>query len=634
VPSRREQIAIALKRAHQAGDSNAARKLAAAYNQTDGAAPEYLGALPGEATDPGLFEKSLPEPTRAIDDPLGAAVGTVEAAGTLTTGATTGAAGMVGGFLKGVAESILRGDFGTQQAGELIAKSAESGAQALTYEPRTEAGQRQVAAVGEALEPLTPLLAVTPVEGAAAAAGIAAAASPVSAGARATASKAAQGVRQAIGKTEPSPGAAGPRSAGAADVGAATVRDQLARELPVPIKLTQGQKTREFGQLQFERETAKNAKVGGAMRERLDEQNAQLVQNIDAFIEGTGGVAPDLRSVGLSVEKGIRVKALRDKRRIRTLYKEAEKAGELETTVQLDALAKYLDDSRSLDGTAKNLPAVRAEAKRLGILAEGPDGKLTAQPTTLANGELLRKFINKATGNDKTEQLQAVELKKVYDAATKDAGGALYKRARDAYSKYQDDFVNQVAVKNILGTKRGSSDRAIAYEDVLNRTVVSPSTSLDQLEGVFRLLNKSAPGKQAIADLKAGTLEWLKGEATKNVGTTSAGDKVFSAAGFNKAITQLDKSGKLDFVFGKKGAEQLRTLNEIAQDVLTVPAGAVNTSNTASALASMADLVFASGTGIPAPLASAIKLLRGQIKDAKLKKRLDESLGNSSGTDQ
>lgn len=631
----REQIATALKRAHAAGDQQAARKLAAAYARTPADIPVTdgvsLGApglpsqpsLAGMRRDPAGFNQ--PRPESPPSDVVGEIAGAGETALTLGTGAVGGTVGMIGGTLKGIAEQILSGKFGTDEAAQAVADSAGAGAAALTYEPRTQTGQRNVAAVGEFAGKLAPLAAITPVEGALAASSLKAAASPAANVAAGTAARGAQAVRNTLTRAPAAAAAAG-RSVGAADVGAATVRQQLASELPVPIKLTSGQKTREFGQLQFERETAKNAKVGGAMRERLDEQNAQLVQNLDAFIDGTGGVAPDLRSVGLSVEKGLAVKALRDKRRIRTLYKEAEKRGELEAPVQLDDFVGYLNDSRSLEGTAKNLPAVRKEAIRLGIAAEDANGNLIPQPTTLKQGELLRKFINKATGNDKTEKLQAVELKQRYDAATKDSGGALYKKARDAYSKYQDDFVNQAAVKNILGTKRGSTDRAVAYEHVLDRTVISPSTSLDQVQGVFKLLDKSAQGKQAIADLKAGTLEWLKNEATKNVGTTSAGDKVFSAAQFNKAVGQLDKAGKLDLVFGKKGAEQLRTLNEIAQDVLTVPAGAINTSNTASALAAMADLVLASGTGLPVPIISAAKLLRGQIKDARLRARLDESL--------
>lgn len=623
----REQIAVALKRAHAAGDQDAARKLAAAYQRTPADAEPYLGALRGEADDPAKFTAPVKEPTRITDDPLGELAGAGEAALTLGTGATTGTAGMIGGMLKGIAEQILNGNFGSDQASQAIADEAGRGAEALTYAPRSQAGQRNAQVIGDAAQNLAPLIAVTPVDGALAGSALGQAAKPALDLARGAAKRGADSVRATVTPRAAHPaGSPGAPSAGAAGTPADVLRATNASQLPVPIKLTTGQKTREFGQTQFERETAKNAKLGEPLRDRFETQNFQLQQNLEAFIDGTGGVAPDLRSVGLSVEKGLRTKALRDKRKIKTLYKEAEKRGELEAPVQLDTLAKYLDENRSLEGTAKNLPAVRKEAIRLGLLAEDANGNLVAQPTTLGNGELFRKFISKATGNDKTEQFQAGQLKGIYDEATKGAGGQLYQKARKAYSKYQDDFAGQLTVKNILGTKRGGKDRQIAYEDVLQRSVISPSASLDQLQGMFKLLERSVPGKQAISDLKAGTLQYLKDEATKNVGTNTRGDKIFSAAAFDKAIKSLDKGGKLDFVFGKKGAEQLRTLNDVAQDVLTVVPGSVNTSNTASALAALADIALASTTGIPAPIASAVKLIRGQIKDNAVKRRLDQSL--------
>lgn len=617
----REQIGVALKRAVAAGNQEAARKLAAAYRVADGI--EYQGALPDMADDPASFNRPAVEAGQS--DPLGEVGGGLETAATLATGITTGTAGMIGGMLKGMAEQILAGNFGTDQAGDMIAKSAEEGAAALTYAPRTEQGQRNVARVGGAAKAIAPLVAIAPAEGALAASALGAGAGQAVNAARGAVRRGTETVRAAAAP-RPSPGAAGAPSAGAAGTPADVLRATNASQLPVPIKLTQGQKTREFGQTQFERETAKNAKLGEPLRERFETQNFQLQQNLESFIDGAGGTAPDLRGVGLSVEKGLRVKALRDKRKIKTLYKEAEKRGELEAPVQLDGLTKYLDDNRSLEGTAKNLPAVRKEAIRLGIAVEDANGNLIPQPTTLGNGELLRKFIGKATGTDKTERFQATELKRIYDDLTATAGGQMYQRARKAYSKYQDDFVGQVSVKNILGTKRGSKDRQVAYEDVLQRSVISPSASLDSVQGMFKLLEKSPAGKQAIADLKTATLQYLKDEATKNVGTNTRGDKIFSASAFDKAIKQLDKNGKLDFLFDAKGAEKLRTLNDVAQDVLTVVPGSVNTSNTASALAALVDLTLAAGTGIPAPVASAIRLLRTQIKDQKIRRRLDDSL--------
>lgn len=83
--------------------------------------------------------------------------GAGETALALGTGATGGFAGQIGGTLKGLAEQILSGEFGTQEAARAVERSAQEGAQALTYEPRTEVGQEYTQAVAETLAPLEAL---------------------------------------------------------------------------------------------------------------------------------------------------------------------------------------------------------------------------------------------------------------------------------------------------------------------------------------------------------------------------------------------------------------------------------------------------------------------------------------------
>lgn len=110
--------------------------------------PVALGIPPTPApAEPGLIDK---------------AIGTGEAALTTATGATGGTLGMIGGTLKGLAEQILSGQFGTAQAADLVEKSAMQGAQALTYRPRTQSGQDQTEAVGQFLQQVLPAAVVAP----------------------------------------------------------------------------------------------------------------------------------------------------------------------------------------------------------------------------------------------------------------------------------------------------------------------------------------------------------------------------------------------------------------------------------------------------------------------------------------
>ena len=622
-----QELELALVNADKAGDLDAARRLAAvlvkARQDTTNQIPDTI--VPGttqERVEPSLGEKI---------------VGAGETALTLGTGVTGGTVGMIGGTLKGLAEQILSGQFGTPQAANAVEQSAMQGAQALTYAPRTQAGQEMAAATGEALQQVTPITPMTAELGAisagarAARPAMAATAQRVAAPVQAAATKVkvAETVKQAIpgaAPKRPTPGT--PASGGAAGVDMATLRQAKADELPVPIKLTEGQKTRQFEQQRFERETAKLPEVGAPIRERFATQNKQLQQNLESFIDMTGAEAPDLRSIGLTVDKALRDRAARDKTRIRTLYKEAEKAGEMEAPVKLDTVVQHLVDNAPEAEVANVLKATRAKALQLGVATEAPDGTLIAQPVSLKTAELFRRSIGGATNAEPTNIMQASQMRSLIDASTEGLGGNMYKQARAARARFGSDYENIGLVKNLLGQKRGSNDRAIAMEDVLRRSVIDPSTSLDTVRQVRRLLQTEGPnGQQAWKELQGGTLKFMRDEATKGVGRDELGNPILSPAQLDRVIGQLDKSGKLDFVFGKKGAEQLRIINDVAKDVLTSPAGAVNTSNTASVLAGMMDIAISGTAGVPAPIMTSFRLMTKGIKDAKTRAKVRKALG-------
>ena len=622
-----QELELALVNADKAGDLDAARRLAAvlvkARQDTTNQIPDTI--VPGttqERVEPSLGEKII---------------GTGEAALTLGTGVTGGTVGMIGGTLKGLAEQILSGQFGTPQAANAVEQSAMQGAQALTYAPRTQAGQEMAAATGEALQQVIPITPMTAELGAisagarAARPAMAATAQRVAAPVQAAATKVkvAETVKQAIpgaAPKRPTPGTQA--SGGSAGVDMATLRQAKADELPVPIKLTEGQKTRQFEQQRFERETAKLPEVGAPIRERFATQNKQLQQNLENFIDMTGAEAPDLRSIGLTVDKALRDRAARDKTRIRTLYKEAEKAGEMEAPVKLDTVVKHLVDNAPEAEVANVLKATRAKALQLGVATEAPDGTLIAQPVSLKTAELFRRSIGGATNAEPTNIMQASQMRSLIDASTEGLGGNMYKQARAARARFGSDYENIGLVKNLLGQKRGSNDRAIAMEDVLRRSVIDPSTSLDTVRQVRRLLQTEGPnGQQAWKELQGGTLKFMRDEATKGVGRDELGNPILSPAQLDRVVGQLDKSGKLDFVFGKKGAEQLRIINDVAKDVLVAPPGSVNTSNTASVLAGMMDIAISGTAGVPAPVMTSFRLLTKGIKDAKTRSRVKQALG-------
>lgn len=418
-------------------------------------------------------------------------------------------------------------------------------------------------------------------------------------------------------------------SVGAAGVDMATQRRAAAAELPVPIKLTEGQATRDFAQQQFERETAKNPDVGAPIRTRLDEQNAAMAQNIDHFIDQTGAEAPNLRATGVAVDDAVNKAADADKNRIRVAYKKAEAAGEMEAPVSLDALVSHLNEQAPAAGTAPILDTARNFALKLGIATVGEDGALIPKDVPLKTAEQFRQDINAAVDEKAPNIRQAAMMKNALDAGTQSAGGVLYAQARALRARFAQNYDNHSVIADILNDKRGTTDRKVALEDVHRRMILDGS--LDDVRQVRRVLQRGGEeGQQAWRELQGQTLNHIKEQALGNSARDSRGNPIMSAAKLDKVIKSLDSDGKLDFIFGKKGAAQLRTVNDVAKDVYTSPPGSVNHSNTASVLAGLLDLGMTTFTGLPIPVASGARYLVAHMRDKKLAARVNEALNKDA----
>ena len=571
-------------------------------------------------------------------------IGGAEAIATIGTGATTGAVGYVTGAAEGIGKSIAEGKFGTQEGVRMAEEAAAKRAGQYTYAPRTEAGREQVEAVGRIGEAMTPLAPVAgefaairevaqPYAQARAGQAIQQAA-PVARQAaqqvQQAATGAAQQARQVAQRVLPQQQSrAG--SVGAAATEQAMQRQTQAGQLPVPVQLTKGQATREFGQTQFERETAKLPEVGAPLRERYAQQNEQVMQNFDAWVDLTGAEAPDLRSVGRIVDKAVVNKAKASKAKVRAAYKDAEKAGEMEQPIEVPNLVAHLNDAVPEIATAPVLDTAIKKALQLGIATRSDDGTLIPQAAPLKNVEAFRQAMNRAADPmDAPNMRQIAIMKGLVDESTETAGGDVYRNARRLRKLYADEFENRAVISQLLRTKKGTNDRAVAFEDVFKKTIIDGS--LDDVRNLRKTLQTAgSEGQQAWKELQGQTMAQLRDAAYGNSARDERGNPILSAAALDRRVKSLDADGKLDFIFGKKGAEQIRTLNDLAKVIFTAPPGSVNTSNTASALRVALD-AFATGTltGIPAPAVTALRAVAGKIKDRKLAKRVKDALQGTS----
>jgi hypothetical protein len=385
-------------------------------------------------------------------------IGAGETALTLSTAATGGTLGTLAGTLQGLSQQILSGQFGTPEAMRAVEQAAAAGAQALTYQPRTQAGQEQVQAVGQVLSnvlpPVLPTLAAPgqmlqaartaaptagalgQITGAQAQRGLAATQQAARTTGQAIArpvQAATTAVRETLGMETPSvattaPAAGARVSGGAAATPEAMRRTTTAESLPAPVQLTKGAATRDAQQLAFEKEQIKSD-LGGPLRQRAEENNLQALQNFDALAEMTDAQLMDLSSTGGAVVKSLTDGLTAAKNKTRAAYKAAENAGELENNVTLTSVVDYINENIPEGDLAPILKAAQQKAIAIGAAVPDADGRLVAQPITLRQAESLRQTFQRA-GFEGADQFHGGSLKRAFDVETEGLGGDLYKKAR------------------------------------------------------------------------------------------------------------------------------------------------------------------------------------------------------------
>lgn len=557
-------------------------------------------------------------------------IGAGEAALTTVTGATGGTLGLIGGTLEGLAQSILSGEFGTDQARQLVERKAMERAGQLTFAPRTQAGQEAVEFVGGVAEQLPPFVPVIGQAGTIAQSARMAAV-PVEAAARRGVQVAAQApaaVRQAVAEV-PTMVRPGRAAAGAAATPDELRRVAVAEQLGFtgPAGLTAGQRTRNFSQLQFEKETAKLGETGAPLRERVANQTANLIQQFDAMVDRTEPMLVEPRDIGKAVSKAVVTKAEVARKRVKAAYDKAAQEGAMLEPVTLDNLATAATDIQRFEGVAGNVAPIRREAVRLGILAEDADGNLVPQAKPIADVELFRQFVNEATDwTDKRQALMAKRITSAVDAGTEGKGGDAYKAARKLRENFANEFENVGLTQKLLSTKRGTNERAIAFDEVFDKVVIN--APLEEMNKVRTTLITAGPeGKQAWNEMKAGAIRYIKDRSLSTAQRDEMGNPLLSPDKLNSTIRTFDREGKLDSLFGKKQAQQLRDLGELSIDIYTAPPGAVNFSNTASALQVALDTVLTFGvTGVPAPAATALREASKYVKNRETKARIRKAL--------
>jgi hypothetical protein len=407
---------------------------------------------------------------------------------------------------------------------------------------------------------------------------------------------------------------------GAAEVPEFQNRIAIARGLRVPVELRKGQATRELGQQQFEAEMAKTypQDVGRPIIKSSLNQNERILQNFDAYVDATGAQKAgefNLREVGKVVDSALVNQANTAKKDISKAYKLAREAGETAELVDVTGVKNFLD---GLEAESINAPIITSAKMKLDKLAKG-------NQISLNDLEEVRKMINSLSGDTPSNMAFGKQIKDQIDLTTVGKGGDLYQQARKLRENYAREFENVGYIDRLLSKKSGTTDRAVALEDVFDHSIMKGS--LDDVRSIGRTLKRAGPeGEQAWRELQGQTIEQMKAAVTKNIQRDEGGNPIVSPRQFDSFVKNLDADGKLDYIFGKKGAQEIRDLRDTAITVYSPVAG-INQSNTASALTQALDRIRGSALSkLPMGIGSLYEVGAEISTKKKLGKQVQEAV--------
>ena len=598
--------------------------------------------------------------------------GVLETLGTVGSAAAGGIAGMAGGLW----DSLTGEDYETSRA------TQDQISNDLTYFPTTEKGKEYVGEVGELMDnPLfnwlgetsdswgqgaNDALEDTPVDFAAAPAGILASMGPDILATIATGGAGTAGTRVArmagseifdaasdvaprvVGSVRDGlerraavkarEGAMAPallqsvvnepstpnRSAGAAEVDLARRNIEEAASLPYPITLTQGQATRNPAQMtdEFNLIGQAQAEDVAPLANLKAQQQRDLQQNLDYVADTLDRAEPEKLGsdevLGRSIKDTLEKRRVERKEKTGALYNAAEESGEMEMPISV----KKLDDAfAQLERKRFN----RTEPAKMKLLRELADdiGVSGGQKARIKDIEEFRQQIN-AVLNDVTnsnDKTMARILKKAIDDALDGAPEAAeaYKRARASYARDKKALDDNALVSNITGRKGRTQSPSVADEDVYRRIATGP---MEDVRRLMKEMAKTEGGVNMIHTVGARLMNDLI-DASRKSGSDRDGG--FNSSALSSAIRKLDKSGRLDAIYGPNRAASLRKVAEVGEMINSLPYG--SSANFAQSGNTMIKMITDGVGRVPIPgLNKVVKMAGDSYNDGVLRQGQQERI--------
>lgn len=357
--------------------------------------------------------------------------------------------------------------------------------------------------------------------------------------------------------------------------------------------LTRGQATREARQYSDEVNLAKLDVVGDPLATRFDMQRQQVGTVLDDIGRKVGGddfAEKGAFETGEAVGSAASARAQFLQERVREAYKAAENAApdvRIDGDAFKDRVAPILDDFED------KIPA--GVKRRIEQLSDPESGREFTPMEAYKLDKLITDLLP-ADPNAKAEKLAARRLQTAIADAMEDAGGeageagVLYKEAKKvAASRFKE-----------IGDPKGLTAKLV--NDVFDPERVVPSLksgSIRQIQSLAKFLEDSPE-----------TWRSVRAAVLNDIVERSMPSGNFSQAAFNRQIQSMGPR-RLEAIFGKEGASELREFGRLMQDIFAHPAGnRINTSNTATTGANLARKAFDAVLDASGPFGRPFMMLR------------------------
>ena len=400
----------------------------------------------------------------------------------------------------------------------------------------------------------------------------------------------------------------------------AVERVARAQSLDVPVPLTRAQATRDVAAI-TEEENLTRSKAGAPLRERTAAQDTALHQNLAAVREqvAPGSKVETSADVGPLVQQAARRKLQVMKAQSTRLYEQARQAGDMEQPVSPAPISEWLKDPANQANAGWITNRVKAYAN--------PDGTVSVN-----NLERIRQEANAKVAEGGTAGHYAAQAKGVIDQLLDGAGGDAYKQARASWKAWNEEFGRQKAIKDLTSEKAGMTDRRIALEGTTDYILRSDRESLQNIKDTLLKGGTEKTrlrGEKAWHDVQAGVIQKLREEAAGKRGIRNEADQEQFNSAFLDRFNELDRSGKLEVLFGKAAADKLRKIAAVTHDVRTKPATRIAGSDTVPRLLNelqglLEYLPFGSATA--RAIKGTVRLVRGGTEGMREERKVSEAL--------